>query len=319
MQKNKDIADFEEKINIYIDQESYKKLISDGQSFNILDKHKKVNVNRMINLIISNYLSEYTESLNKSISNTFEILKSEGIENNTATILARKIIWKNDSSNYEYGSRSKDKTLPVRINNSNHVIIEENYYDLQQSISKSNYIRNLLYSYLSLSPFEREKILYKKEIDRIQIAISNELMIRYENKENGNRVELSPYKLCPSTQENRNYLVGRTKNHILTIRLSNLSHVILLKEKAYFGDDFGTYFELMKKNGVQFYIDKVNITKIRMSENAIRVFNRKEFDRPVPKEIEPYPDGTAVYAFDCSEFQLKAYFEPFADSIEYLG
>ncbi len=73
----------------------------------------------------------------------------------------------------------------------------------------------------------------------------------------------------------------------------------------------------MKKNGVQFKIDsdEETVTKIKMTPETIKVFKRKEFDRPIPAEILNLSDGSAIYTFDCSRFQLDAYFNPFKDSI----
>ena len=304
-----------EKFNINLSEDAYSRITEDAISFNITKADGSANLGKLFNLLVSNYLKNYTEKINTAAGSTYKYLKENFPSLSRADLeeMAIEIAWKNNAMILSEPESLLSKKLPVRVNKNNRKIIIECLGPVINNYFISNHFRSLIDSYLSLPAYTRERILYKEEYDQISKAIDRKVRITYRNVERKKVFVYNPHAIKVSKHEGHNYLIGQNEYDLInSIKLCTLSDVTLLKEKAEFRTDFPERLSEMEQNGFQFGINEKTATQIRMNPEAIKVFEKKYLDRPEPIDIEEQPNGDFIYTFNCSTFQLESYFFPFS-------
>ena len=182
------------------------------------------------------------------------------------------------------------------------------------SLDISSFFRSMFLSYLSFPVYKREQFIYKKEIDSINKIIQNGEKMNYTNKDNNHSHFFNPYIIDHSPHELFNYLIGQFDHgdrHNTSIRVSKIKEIVPIHERSSFSGSFYECYDIIRKNGIQFGgIDEVLSRKVVLNEEQYRQYHRRYLDRPIiiREEIE---DGMHICHFNCSEFQLRAYFIPF--------
>ncbi len=296
-----------EKITVYVDEDTQLALKRDCENFLV------ENMNSFINRLVKNYISAYYNSVYDSVPAIKKTLSESfpGHTNDEYESAAKQIAF-TKADNY-VSSGQLNKTINFRLNKYVvHLAVGE-LYSAPASLEISKFFRQMFLSYLSSPIYKREHIIYAEELETIQTAIREKKIVSYMNKSNGKTRVFAPYSIEKSSLELHNYVIaqmGSEERHITSIRLANLSHLTVLRDKAQFRDDFGIMHDAIKRNGVQFGYDSIVERSVRLNEEQYRTYERRYVDRPAPIK-EEHADGIHTLYFDCSNFHLRSYFEPF--------
>lgn len=96
-----------------------------------------------------------------------------------------------------------------------------------KKIKNADFFRQLITTYAKKSAYERELIIFKKQIEQIKISIKNNKKIKIKFKEREDI--LDPYFIISLEKENRNYLVSYShyKEKIVNYRIKNINNIII--------------------------------------------------------------------------------------------
>ena len=298
------------KVAVYVTKDTHKSLEKDLEDFNIK------NMNKFINLLVENYISDYFESVYDGLPEIRRILE-ENIPNINATDeLVKSIAF--SKSNFADHKETKKDTINLRLQKRVVNIAVEALYNAPSQLDLSAFFRGMILSYLALPIYRREQIIYKKEISRINNIIRNKEQLSYSNKLRKKTHVINPYVIDYSSYEMFNYLIGQLdeqKPNITTIRIANMEDIIPIHEKSSFSENFEESYDLMKDNGIQFGMDKTKIRKIYLNDEQYKTYERRYFEKPRPVNHK-MKNGLHELSFNCSYFQLKSFFTPFDEGDE---
>ena len=302
-----------EPIKIYLNSETKRLLESDCKNFEIKNK------NQFYNTLISNYIGDYVDHLEKEAKQILEMMQDLIIGGNKDDFpsIARKIAYKNAFSD-ELKERSS--YISLRVNANNTIQVAEMIATTDENVKVSVFFRNLFLNYLSLPVYKREQIIFADQYNKIMRSIKEHLMISYRNKNKHESRDFSVYSIKQSGIELHNYVIGSQNNDhavgTVSIKLSSIGSVRLLNEKATFNSTFEECYKPMKDNGYQFGIDEVKYWKVYLTDKEYNKYEKRYLDRPTIYDAGS-DEGGNYYIFNCSEFQLKNYFCPFGNKIQY--
>lgn len=308
------------KVNVYVNEEMFNGINEDARNFKITKPSGSVNLNKLCNLIIYNYLEQYIERINHRAEVVYEILQSNGISPDDGKLMdmAKEIAYTDIvAASPSYGS--KKRVLSLVIDRDKRATVKEAIFKSFKDIQISVFLRGLIGSYLDLPVYQRELIVYADRIRKIETAIEQHEAVRYKNRESGKIPQFFPSMIEHSKHEYFNYVVGQFDNDrhsTAPVRLANMDDLVLTGVSAVFTDDFETMKEKMLRNGIQFAIQDDQVHTVTLTPDGYRNFEKRYLERPEPLTTVFNEDGTVTLTFDCSMFQLEAYFCPFKDNIE---
>lgn len=283
----------EKKIKVQIDSFVYRTLIGDAYSFGFVKSNDEVNKNKFINTLILNYYDEYQEKQN----DIYGILRKNNITNPNEIFDEIKRI--NNSADKDFED--------FEILNFKATKETEYYYDLiEENLSDgvlAHYYRDMFVTYSNLRQDKREEIIFRKIVDKIKKAISQNKQIALYHKEEKDIVR--PFKLCKTKEGLFNYLLvmKNTSSWVTSYKLSNIDNVFVLRESSTFND---TELELLKtnmKNGPQFVTQRNTLAEVILTPKGEKKFKSIYFNRPelIKKEMNHY-------FFNAADFQIETYF-----------
>lgn len=314
--KEKEMTD--NQITIYLDPIAYEKIIEDQKLF----KTGK-NKSDIIKKIIINHYSNYNHNINSLKQKIQDAITIESNVQDFNEISYQNIAWKitkyiSETSFLDGESkRNRKKKIHIRKNKN------DNELDFildacPKNASESEYLANIIYSYLKEPQCEREKIIYKKVINKINDAIKNNQNIRIKTK-SGKKIFISPKEICTSKERLYNYLLYQgykeetNKYFASTIHIYNITSVYLDASVRTFQPGIEEQFKKMKLNGVQFSINNNTIYKVLLTDRGKDLFDSRYLERPIPLSKSDQKKG--IYYFNCSELQFKSYFAPFLNEV----
>lgn len=314
-------------ITIYLDPSAHENIRRDQHLF-----QTGTNKSKIIKQIIINYFEKYENDINELKQKIKDIIEVEIDSNNFDESSYLNISWKItqylcENTVIKNESKKKDK-IHIR-KNKNDDKLDFILNSCPVNASMSEYLANIIYSYLKEPQYEREKIIYKKNINDINNAIKNNRSIKIKTKSyKGNNANgfiiqnIVPKEICTSREELYNYLLYQTysekkqKYFASTIHIYNILNVYIDKKSREFEPDIEKQFIKMKRNGVQFSINENTIYKIKLSDKGKKLFDSRYLERPVPLPNSDINQG--IYYFDCSALQFKSYFAPFGEEVIFL-
>ena len=167
-----------EKYKIYIPEDMKSRLLNDAELFEFYKNDGSLNLNAFLKELLINYFDEYRER-KEQLLNT--ILKDLGefptISGKDAETIADKIINTYMKSDKYRSDRSTAITLTVSGRSLDVMLAIEN--NLLTDISLSQYINDLLSSYLSIARHDREKIIFRDTFEELTEAIRNHNIITF--------------------------------------------------------------------------------------------------------------------------------------------
>ena len=317
----------EKTVTYYLDPTANDRLQEDMSLF-----HIDLNESTFIKKLIINYFPEYNKKQNV-LKDKIKELISYHLDENITDDKGTDIAWNITKYLDDLTIASESKTLGNKRKVKKHIRKNKNDDQLlfilescPKDATLSEFIANIIYSYLDKPQHEREKIIFKDIVETIEKAIAKNQRIKILSKSNSrNEYKTStvdPKELDVSREELYNYLLCKgydDQNQIEyanSIHLYNIKSVHLLPERSYFSDDINNKFDRMKRNGIQFSI-RDNITyKVKLTDFGRKLYDLRYLERPA--KLDCSDETTGIYYFDCSEMQFTNYFAPFYDEVMVL-
>ncbi|RJX27649.1 MAG: hypothetical protein C4537_00415 [Acholeplasma sp.] len=170
-------------------------------------------MNELYNKIINNYVDESPVNMRNLV-----LLKNslvEEIKDITESQLRAiiDIVARNSIKDLRVDDPGRMVSISIKPTS----ISEEGFNTLYQICNVDHFssmtkaIRNLLISYTKLAVIEREKIILKHDIQKLQYAIRNHLRVSITHKNKDYIV--SPYILITPVDDFSNYLIAKTEDH----------------------------------------------------------------------------------------------------------
>lgn len=184
--------------------------------------HIGKNESTLIKRIIVNYYPKYNKEMSKLNNKIKESIASQIDSQLISEEAYVNVAWKITKylceSTIDKSVSQNKKNLKVKL----HFRINKKENDLDQILmlcpsdaSKSEFIANIIYSYLNKPQYERERIVFKEELDRLEQAISENQQVRivYSSSKSGKSQFqiIHPYKICVSKEELFNYVLFQKK------------------------------------------------------------------------------------------------------------
>jgi hypothetical protein len=170
-------------------------------------------MNELYNRIINNYVDESPVNMRNLVmlkTNLLEHIK-DITEFQLRTII--DIVARNSIKDLRVDNPDKIVSISIKPTS----ISEESFSTLHHICNVDHFssmtkaIRNLLISYTKLAVIEREKIICKQDIQKLQYAISNHLQVSISY--NDRDYIINPYILITPVDDFSNYLIAKTKDH----------------------------------------------------------------------------------------------------------
>jgi len=290
------------KYKINLDYFTYSTILSDTESFRFLKKDGTSNKNLFVNKLIYNYHPLFNKNIDQYESYIIDILKEKKLNNKDINDLLEKIsranIKKEEVKEKEYAltfvTNSKYESVFLDI--------EDNYLT---NFTFSEYIRSLLYSYTKLNKDERERVLFKDEIDLINEAIKeNKKVIFLISNIN---YEVKPIGIYSTKDHQYLYFIYYLNDRFYPLNLFKINN---LRKSRNISDNLkeGALDKLneLLDSDVELISSSFIEAKIELTKSGIKKYKTIFINRPKPYKIE-----NNIYYFKASMNQLFFYFSRF--------
>lgn len=294
----------------------YGTLNNDMEAFQIYKADKSLNKNYFINKLVYNYYSTINKDIDDFEESIISILKS----NNISDIKINKIKDELINANIKIENETKKEYELTFISTSKYesafLDIEENYL---QIYNMSQYLRKLFLSYSRLNQDERERIIFKNEIELIENAISNNKKIVIENF-NKEKFKTNPLGIYSSKDRQFVYLIhtpNNSKSNIYPLNICKIKNVTILKEFQEPLKEKVIYKLKTLKNfdlDPQFILRDILDIDVEFTKEGIKKYNKIFINRP-----NPYKVNDNIMSFKATKAQLFIYFSRFGKEITILN
>ncbi len=296
------------KIKVMLDINAYNSLLKDMNSYYVLKNDKTINKNKFMNILFKNYYEEYENkriSLYNKIVNYFD---KNGINNKE--IMSNELSYKL-LNNYDSKELYFDNGITFNLTDEEEFIFKS--LDNLKYESASLYFRNLIYDYLSLKSFERENIIYKDVLDKINNAIKNNkiLKIKIDNTE----LNILPYRTLNNLDDKYTYLIGlKAERTPFSINIGKIINIIETKDYYKIDNNEINDLNLIINKNIEYINLTEEITKIRLTDLGVKLYEKNYYNRP-----EYIKRSGNIFYFNNSINQLFDYFMPFGRKFKVLN
>ena len=208
-----------------------KLIVAEVAKRNFIKKNGQSNENEFFNKMLPNMLAfrAYKKGflrdyLNKNIKESI----SESMQNKILDFLA-------ESFDYLYFDESEyecDDVINLRFDVNNENLYAELFVRLDEiGIKRSSYLRNLIHEYLNQSEYQRERICFNEEFEKLTDAISAELITQINTKTNS--IILFPVALEYSVKNEHWFLLYFVENNyskLYSVPLYQISNVLPIRK-----------------------------------------------------------------------------------------
>ena len=297
------------KYKVMLSYYTYSTILNDIDAFRFYKNNGDTNKNKFINKLITNYYEIVNLSIKKLEDNLLSLLKDiKNKEELVNDIL--KIKERNDDSD----SKKEYELTFISTKESNNALLDIEYSNYSYIFTMSGYLRKLFNNYAKLNQDERERIIFKSEIDLINTAIKNNKKIFFKviTKKDEEIIEekheVSPLGIFNSKDRQFAYLIYYTSS---TYNVINLYKLVDLRISRNFKDELTSSLNEkingdLDKNDPQFINSPIIKCKIKLTKKGQKMFTKIFINRPKPLKIED-----DIYYFECSINQLFQYFSRF--------
>lgn len=298
---------FYEKIKIYVTKETYDTINKDAESFEFFKKDGvTLNKNAFLTRLVVNFNEEFIRGRRELIGFLEKTIKSAvNIEKDDLDELSQVLcegVTRRKTADF---SKKCDHLVSFKPTKETQPIVDYvEQYELAYT-SLSEYFRNMFVEYSALPQDKREEIIFKSQRESILLAIKEGKKVYLSvNHDSKNGLKCAPYSIAPSKEELHCYLLCSDGRKCMPLRLSRISSVTVLSERAEFSDDDKTIFQKMIKHGVQFFCTgKEEQIVVRFTPRGLQKFRKVYFQRPTPVSV-----SGNEFTFDCSYNQAMMYF-----------
>ena len=188
--------------------------------------------------------------------------------------------------------------------------------DLGSDDSISQFLRRMLISYCEKPIFQRERIVFRDNYERLLDACKMKRTISFStNRYPKDFHEVFPYKIVYGNEELFNYLLcaeinsNKCELETRSYRLCRINRLNYSSKQVHITDLVRSRLDRMASFAPQFAIN---------TKKGVELYNKIYTSRPKYDHIEEYPDGK-MYYFRCAEDQVYFYFRRFEnDAAEIL-
>lgn len=203
------------------------------------------------------------------------------------------------------------------LNKESRNILTEQYSDSRNFYNGSigGYLHAMFEEYSSLDTCERERIILRKTVAKLEDAAT---LGRYLSIETGGRsFGVVPYKIVADKNLGYNYLIavsaerGSLTNRYSSFRLSRITSVIDLLDSLVISKDMAKDIDaLIDQKGAAYMLGDICRIKVALTRRGAELYGELLRGRPEAVEMIEGKD-TYIYSFDCTEFQAYSYFSRF--------
>lgn len=300
-------------------------------AFEIIENDKsvfleKASRQRIINLILRNYMDSADASIDTAIARYREDLllrllsipdgeKKDAVISTLVDAYRKELV--QTVTNYPKGHAFK-----MQLDKENYEAMLEwrdagGYYDG----IPGRFLKAVIEEYAQKTQYEREGILLRESIDELQACIdSQQLIVITLNGSNRSRHEVRPHSICCDPGCNYHYLVGMTRKagttfpeRIASYRISRINTIKRSHSRS--GKIPSTQAreieQKIRDDGVQFLLQDSETICVRLTEQGKKMYDSQAHLRPIFSECRKLPDGSWRYTFDCTQMQAEFYFFKF--------
>lgn len=231
------------------------------------------------------------------------------------TLLNRiiKELWDKITIKSTFSKTNNNKSLVFNLNKENTIFSDwSNIIKLQNYETKADFFRDIIYTYIFMSPKMRAEVIFRENKNLIDFAIKNKQICKVWFNNEARMIE--PYLLEINPDDKFYYLVAYDykKSDLRCFKFYNIKEIRILEEKLRFLKEYRDRIEGIRNNFDPF-LSYGHILKVRFSEKGIEKFEKSPHNRP--KLIEKNEN---IYTFYCKEFNALIYFPPFFNEAEIL-
>ena len=297
-----------EKFKVGLPAETYLVLKRDAEQFEIMkDNGREISVNGFLSLLIVNYYRMYKQEKSDKAARIREIIgpwintsrkKEELVDRIMEETILPKVLKRK-------GKKPERMSItPTRETDRIITEIREN------NASCSEYLCRMFMSYCEKPLHERERIIFRENVDFLEEACRGRREITFTTKNNPRLVhQVVAYDLAVGADEMNNYLLGQEYKEYsgriepVSYRLCRICRPDYSDAPGSLDDEVVRYLELSKKSNPQYVIAEDSDICVKLTPAGQRSYRQIYFARPaVDREhIELLDDGCALYHFDASQ------------------
>ena len=239
-----------------------------------------------------------------------------------------------------YNRRDDPRYRYVRINDDNAKRIyntnycqESEYYDGKAG----RYIKAIIEEYARKPFHERERIMLRGSLSRIQSHIDSETKLSLIT--NGKKYSVRPYKIMLDEQHRYYYLVGFSsvyeterekkekrergepleKEHVVSFRIARINEKDIKTVKDHSGHIKYHEREFIKaklsESGVMFLVGEAETIHLKLTDSGYNKYKTRIYQRPILKPL----DEPGLYETVCTPRQIHNYFFDFGEDLEIIS
>ena len=236
---------------------------------------------------------------------------------------------------------TKDKTLKIRLQNDIYDdLYPENgssWAEAEYYASPSQYLKALCEDYAAQTYFEREAIIFKENLDNLQLYIDNNekrpiLTISYVSaRGNHYKYDVKPLRISTAVEAEYHYLICLSKKvgsdnseyAPASFRVSRIAgitpHALSAGSGKLTAKQQKELNEAVAKNGVAFLFTSSKSYVVKLTAKGIQDYNQLTHLRPIATKKEFCKDGSGIFTFDCTEAQIEYYFFSFGKEAKVIS
>lgn len=309
---------YQEKINIYVPHEIGLRLKGDARLFEIFKKDRRtLNLNRFLSMVLCGYYDDYCQENKNIYDSIMAILESTSMGEKNKEETADKIVNQVFLPAIPKRKGKKPICLSLKPTNDTERIIRDIMQDLAGKDFISQYFCRMLMSYCRKPISERERIVFKENYDKLQMACNEGRSVTFTLIWDDKReYEIIPYAVASGSEEMFNYLIGEGTNYktgepeAVSIRLNRIDHLSFGRTNRAISEEIRTHCSRMIETAPQYAINSNEEICVRLNDAGEKLYNRIYYGRPAYDRIEDREDGH-YYFFSCSSTQVFHYFRRF--------
>ena len=221
--------------------------------------------------------------------------------------------------NMEFTAKTKallrDNYKPYRIRIQNRVwerIKKDTGNDLKVfNGSIGNAVRLIVEEYAQLPYSEREKILLSEIFNTINQAIKTNSSLTLTTTAFPTAFIFKPYKILTNSLPDYNYVLGKEKNKILTLRLSRITSAYSTSVPGLTSTEKQSINEIIKEKGILYLSEDQEKVDILLTKEGYRMYRQIQHLRPNYINKSPTAAGEIKLSFICTSKQISDYFLKF--------
>ena len=303
------------KYKIYLPGGMKSSLENDAELFEFYKPNGEVNLNGFLKSLLVNYFDMYSEKRTRQHKAVVdEIGAATSVKNQEAEELASKIleIYKDAGSD----SIVKSSTVTLTVSGRAYDVLGMIEQSLYGTYSLSQYVRNLLSSYLSAPRSMRERIIFSAQYDEINRAIKGGRTLSLSTSTFPERIySVCPYSVTASKEEQYNYLLcyDIEKDAVRSFRLSRIRKLFAQTQSFQLDDRIIDKLKMAEDKGPQFAFESLERSCVQLTEEGKRKFRMIYTNRP-----EVVEKRGNMYFFEWPLMQLEEYFKRFGKDAELI-